>query len=89
MVTPISVVGLLYRVGVLRFNDQAGPRRRVAGDCHDHLDLLGDQVGRQRGQPIKAAFRPAVFDRYVFSPDIDALARLVVSFARIVPQGLV
>jgi hypothetical protein len=60
-------------------------RRNVTPDCHDHIDRLSDQIGRQAGQPIKMPFRPAVFDRNVFSLDVAGFAQALRSYAP--PRG--
>src|SRR4051794_2173068 len=39
----------------------------------DHIDIAGDELGGQRGQPVIATLRPAVFDRHVLSHDITGL----------------
>ena len=50
-------------------------RRRVAALGHDHVDLAGDEVGGQRGQPINVALAPAIFDHHVLSLDVAGLAQ--------------
>jgi hypothetical protein len=36
---------------------------------------VGDESGRQCGQPIQAALRPAVFDRQILSVDVAGFAQ--------------
>ena len=48
---------------------------RVAALGHDHIDLAGDEIGGQRGQPIRVALAPAVFDRHVLSLNIAGFAQ--------------
>ena len=39
-------------------------------DCDNNVDLIVNEISRQRRQPIVVTFRPAVFDRQVFALDI-------------------
>src|SRR4051794_33442797 len=48
---------------------------RVAALCYDHVDLAGDQVGSQGGQPVEAPLRPAVFDQDVLPFNKTQLAQ--------------
>jgi hypothetical protein len=50
-------------------------RRSVTALGHDHVDLAGDEVGSQRGQPIKLTLGPAVFDRHVLSVEVAGFAQ--------------
>src|SRR5262245_39767399 len=46
-------------------------RRGIGGDDHD--DLSPNQFGRQRREPVKPTFGPAVVDRHVLALDIARL----------------
>src|SRR5215472_6093337 len=48
--------------------------RTGAAACHDQIDLTGDEIGGQGGQPIIMALRPAIFDRHALSLDIADFA---------------
>src|SRR5262249_57351629 len=50
-------------------------RRRRAAGCSEDGYLAANQIGRQLGQSIVLAERPAIFDRYVAAFDIPALAQ--------------
>ena len=52
-----------------------GQCRTEIAACHDQIDLAADEIGGQCGQPIIAAFRPAVLDRHVLSLDIAGFAQ--------------
>src|SRR5215469_18962366 len=43
--------------------------------CCDHVNLAADEIGRQCGQPIRAALCPAIFDRHILSLDIARFAQ--------------
>src|SRR5262249_38825308 len=47
--------------------------RRGGRGNHGHLTM--NQIGRHRGQPIKATLRPAVLDRHVAAINITVLAQ--------------
>jgi hypothetical protein len=42
---------------------------------HEHGDLLADEFGGQRGQPVVVTFGPTVFDRYGLSIDEAGFAQ--------------
>src|SRR4029077_17670616 len=42
--------------------------------CHDYVDLAGDEISGQCGQPIIASLRPAVFDCHVLAFDVAGFA---------------
>jgi hypothetical protein len=52
-----------------------GSKARRGAGGHDELDLHGDELGRERGQPVVAVLREAVLDDEVLALDVAALAQ--------------